>query len=260
MNYFVIGNLHSKDYFKLVEDITISPLEIKKNTVTLQERDGVLDFSRMNMFNRFMYEERIITIPCVFRFNGARDREMKLNKIYNAVYNNSNGILRTSYTDAARWEAKLENIKSFDFIGMASCRVIIQYRVKPFSTGIDNSLFTGNISTSEILRLNSKGSAPTIKHILEISNIDGNTSGVIIDNKTTGDVLKINKAISSKTVIDFDAFTIKEGSDYLKNLEWEGTFFEIQPSQENLIEITMDGSADFNWIETPMYYYGILEG
>lgn len=260
MNYFVIGDFHSDNYFKLVEDMTISPLEIKKNTVALQESDGVLDFSRMNMFNRFMYEERIITIPCVFRFNDARDRQIKLNNIYNAIYNNSKGFLRTSYTDAAKWEATLENVKSFDFIGMASCRVVIQYRVKPFSIGIDNMLYSGTIDADTILRLTSKGSAPTIKHKLEISNIEGNEDGLIITNKTTDDVLKINKALTSKTIIDFDEFTIKEGSNYLKNLEWEGTFFEIQPNKENIIEITFNGSADFTWFETPMYYYGILEG
>lgn len=254
-NWFQIKGLHSRDIFELVESISLTPLSIKSSIVNLPERDGSLNFTRLNEFGRALYEDRIFTISAIARYDGTKTgKNSIISKIYDTLYNNQVGTMTTSETFNSKWDASLESINSIDSVGMSSIRVVIQYRVSPFSYGTQSVLLNQKVENEASLTLNCECTAPCTKHTLELTNIQGNVTSVSISNgKNT---LYINKAITNKTVIDFKNYTIKESGVVLKNTEWDGEFFELNPGINN-ITIVIDGSANILWEYLPSYYYSV---
>lgn len=254
-NWFKIKSFHSRDVFELVESIALTPLSIKSSLVKMPERDGSLNFTRINEYGRALYEDRIFTISAIARYDGTKaGRASKTSAVYEAIYNNQVGELTTSDTLNSKWDASLEGINSVDYIGSSSIRFVFQYRVSPFSHGTEETLVNKQISGSESLVLNCNGGAPCVKHKLTITNIADNTTGIEISNgKRT---LYIDKALTKKTVVDFENFVIEEGGVPLRNIEWDGDFFELSSGVNN-INITVNGSANFKWEYTPSYYFSI---
>lgn len=267
---FNIGTFKSEDYFNLIEDITISTLTPKINTVSLPERDGVINFSSDNMWKRNVYEQRIITIVGVVKWNvwneiqghPDADRMLYISSIYNAIYKNAVGELEVSTTPGVIWEATLENIQNIETTGFTTFRVAIQYKCQPFSKekdylGIDKTLSLSNPVTFD---LNSDKWAPTNSFSLEVISSDEmlGTATVSIINTSTNEFLEISDIDltgTNKLNVDFENFNIDYKTRLYKNKSWTGDFFEIKPGNNIAINHNIqNGQATLRY--RPKYFYG----
>lgn len=268
-NSFNIGDFNSEMFFSVIEDITISPLTPKLNTVSLPERDGVLDFSNDNKWGRNVYEPRIITITGIVKTNywsnlnpnRQAEKMVVLSSLYSYAYKNAKGKLNLGITPGVYWEATLEGIKNFENTGNVSFRVVLQYRCQPFSKdnnqlGISKTL----IPTVEFEIPETYEWAPTNSFSVEVSSYSENVGEISIVNSTTNEILTISDIDftgTNKLIVDFENFNIDYTPKTYKNKTWTGDFFEIKPGN-NLVLLSNveEGTATLRY--TPQYFYGKL--
>ena len=255
MNSFKIGGFDSSTTFLVVEDIQVEPLTPKQSTLSLKERDGIIDFSFSNQYNRLIFDERVITMKCIYRYNSINDMYNKINSIYGAIYNNVKGELELSTTPGVKWNACLLNIQKQEITGNSTGRIVIQYRVEPFSHSEQEIIVNQSLSGSTSLTVNNPGTATSNKHLISLTNIKGNTGGIFIQ-KPDGTFIECSKIFNDgdNLVIDFTNFEILVNGDPVENLEWDGDFFEL-PSGNMPIEIDFSGTATMKWYLVPQYFY-----
>lgn len=255
MDSFKIGGFDSAANFIVVESIQIEPLTPKQSTLSLKERDGSIDFSFSNQYGRLIYDDRIITMSCIFRYNTYEEMSSKISRIYNAIYNNPRGELELSITPGVKWNATLLNIQKQEKTGNSTGRIIIQYRVYPYSFSEQEIIVDKIISGSETLTINNPGTAFSNKHLISLVNIQGNTGGFFIQ-KADGTFIECSRILQDgdNLTIDFENFEILINGDPVKNLEWDGEFFELSSGNQP-IEIDFSGSAEMKWYLKPQYFY-----
>lgn len=263
---FIIGDFDSQNYFELIEDITISPLTPKLNTVSLPERDGVLDFSSDNMWGRNVYEPRIITITGIVRWLNWNvenlypdaDKMVALSAVYNYAYKNSKGKLYLSTTPGVHWDATLEAIQNIETTGNTTFRVVIQYRCQPFSKdnaqeGIEMDFDAGSLT----FNIPNIDWAPTNSFKIDIVAESGTEPyDINIINTTTKESLNLHYVSGREIKVDFENFTIDYEPHLYVNKVWDGDFFEIKPG-DNIAIVTSnisEGHAVLRY--TANYFYG----
>lgn len=264
---FRIGDFDSSNYFAVVEDIQISPLTHKLNTISLPERDGVLDFSKDNMWGRDVFEPRIITITGILRWSywaiennyPENDKMVVVSALYNAAHKNQKGNLYLSTTPGVYWEATLEAIENLDSVGMTSFRAVLQYRCQPLSK--DEEEFVINQDAGPVVQFtlpDAEDFAPMNSFTVEVTSTDEDTAGVVIINTRSGeqlDIGDIDLTGINKLVVDFENFNIDYTPKLYAYKTWRGDFFELKPGDNLAVQTTLtNGTVILKY--RPQYFYG----